>query len=122
MGKRRTEGAHVHTDKGPRGAWLYQIGRPPDPFCGCGETQNAAHLLASGYGGARNGNESKFGQVRSSVRRWLFFCCRNKIVESRGAQETGESEGRSYKSRIYRGWRGPEVGQISWVPTRGCVP
>ena len=29
-------------------AWLHKIGRAEDPFCICGETQNAAHLMASG--------------------------------------------------------------------------
>jgi len=41
---------YLHTDKGPMRQWLFKIGRAEDPRCGCGETQNAAHLLASGTG------------------------------------------------------------------------
>jgi len=39
---------YTHMDRGPMKAWLHQIGRSQDPFCGCGATQNAAHLLESG--------------------------------------------------------------------------
>jgi hypothetical protein len=44
---------YLHTDKGPMKAWLHQIGRAPDPFCSCGEPQNAAHLMASGCIGGK---------------------------------------------------------------------
>jgi len=45
---------YLHTDKGPLKAWLFKIGRAEDPFCACGETQNAAHVMTSGcVGGTR---------------------------------------------------------------------
>jgi len=45
---------YLHTDRGPMRKWLHTIGKAEDPFCECGETQNAAHLLASGcIGGKR---------------------------------------------------------------------
>jgi len=39
---------YLHTDRGPMRAWLHKIGRAADPFCGCGQIQNAAHLMESG--------------------------------------------------------------------------
>jgi len=39
---------YLHTDKGPMKAWLYRIGKAENPLCGCGQIQNAAHLMESG--------------------------------------------------------------------------
>jgi len=44
---------YLHADRGPMKAWLHQIGMAPDPFCSCGESQNAAHLIASGCVGGK---------------------------------------------------------------------
>jgi len=45
---------YLHIDKGPMKAWLFKIRKAKDPFCTCGETQNAAHIMASGcVGGAK---------------------------------------------------------------------
>ena len=44
---------YLHTDKGPMRQWLFRIGKSEDPRCGCGEVQNAAHLLASGCVGGK---------------------------------------------------------------------
>jgi len=38
---------YLHTDKGPHKHWMFKIGRAGDSRCGCGETQNAVHLLTS---------------------------------------------------------------------------
>jgi len=45
---------NLHTDRGPMKNWLYKIGRAEAPWCSCGATQNAAHLLASGCVGRKN--------------------------------------------------------------------
>jgi len=45
--------SYLHTDRGPMKAWLRKIGKAEDPFCGCGQTQNAAHLLESGCVGGK---------------------------------------------------------------------
>ena len=45
--------SYLHKDKGPMKAWLHKIGRAEDPFCGCGQAQNAAHLLESGCVGGK---------------------------------------------------------------------
>lgn len=58
---------YIHTDRGPmKEVWLHLIGRVADPFCGCGGTQNAAHLLALAAQKARNESGRKYGQTRSS--------------------------------------------------------
>jgi len=45
---------YLHTDKGPPKAWLHKIGKADDPWCVCGEAQNAAHLMISRcVGGAK---------------------------------------------------------------------
>jgi len=44
---------YLHTDRGPMKGWLHTIGKAENPFCDCGETQNAAHLLASGCVGGK---------------------------------------------------------------------
>jgi len=55
------------------GAWLHRIGRAPDPLCPCGETQNAAHLLASGCVG---------GMKRSWEEAWIDpeFCAEVRVL------------------------------------------
>ena len=45
--------SYLHTDRGPMKACLHKIGRAGDPFCVCGQTQNAAHLLESGCVGGK---------------------------------------------------------------------
>jgi len=44
---------YLHTDKGPMRQWLHKIGKTEHPRCGCGEVQNAAHLLTSGCVGGQ---------------------------------------------------------------------
>jgi len=53
---------YIHTDKGPMRAWVHQIPKAPDPLCGCGDTQNAAHLLASGRA---SGLKRKWEDIRT---------------------------------------------------------
>ena len=53
---------YVMTDRGPMKAWLKMIGRSEDDKCGCGEVQNAAHLLQCpliGDGKGRSWDECK---------------------------------------------------------------
>jgi len=35
------------TNRGPGEAWLLRLERAKNPYSSCGETQNAAHLIAS---------------------------------------------------------------------------
>jgi len=51
---------YLHTDKGPTKQWLFKIGRAGDPRCGCGATQNAAHLLTSGCVGGKKRQWGEF--------------------------------------------------------------
>jgi len=64
---------YLHTDRGPMRAWLHQIGRAEDPYCTCGETQNAAHLME---GGCVGGKKRKWEDIWSDpefARRWRGF-------------------------------------------------
>ena len=44
---------YLHTDRGPFKAWLFKIKRAENPFCLCGETQNATHIMTSGCVGGK---------------------------------------------------------------------
>jgi len=44
---------YLHTGQGPDAAWLHKTRKAEDPFCICGETQNAAHLMEGGCVGGK---------------------------------------------------------------------
>ena len=77
---------YLHTDKGPMKQWLFKIGKAEDPWCECGEVQNAAHLLTSGCVGGKKRRWEEIWEDRDfcgEVTRFL----RN---QGRGAEEGQE--------------------------------
>jgi len=78
---------YLHTDRGPMKSWLHTIGRAEDYRCGCGQTQNAAYLLASGCVG---------GKVRSWEDIWTdrSFCAEVAVFLGKGAAEPDGAGGR----------------------------
>ena len=75
---------YLHTDKGPMRQWLFRIGRAEDPRCGCGEVQNAAHLLTSGcVGGKKRRWDDLWGDRE--------FCGEvTRFLRNQGEREAGE--------------------------------
>jgi len=97
-------------------AWLFQVGRAEDSFCGCGEVQNAAHLLSAGCVG---GKKRRWEEIWSGRE----FCAEvARFLQSAEADQGGE--GSLGGLHVFRatGWHGPGVGQSSRVSTWGCMP
>ena len=68
-------------------AWIHQVGRAPELFCDCGETNNAAHLMAGGCVGQGGRTWEEFWtdpEFGSEVASFLLL--------SQGREEGGRSK------------------------------